>query len=66
MNIVTPAEGKKERVQEMLSHLCAEVEKHEPGALMFCASWCAAAGAFYVVEMYVEGTYDQTIKRLKD
>ncbi|KAK7978233.1 geranylgeranyl pyrophosphate synthetase [Apiospora saccharicola] len=55
MNIVTPAEGEQERVQGMLSHLCAEVEKHEPEALMFCASWCAAAGVFYVVE--IEGRF---------
>lgn len=40
----------------MLRHLCAEVEEHEPEALMFCASWCAAAGAFYVVEMCVSPT----------
>ncbi|KAK7949031.1 geranylgeranyl pyrophosphate synthetase [Apiospora aurea] len=39
------------QVQGMLGHLCAEVEKHEPEAIMFCASWCAAAGVFYVVEI---------------
>lgn len=38
----------------MLSHLCVEVEKHEPEALIFCTSWCIAAGVFYVVKMYVQ------------
>ncbi|KAK8025075.1 hypothetical protein PG990_002898 [Apiospora arundinis] len=50
MNIITPAEGKKEQVQEMLSHLVSEVEKNETGALMFCASWIEDAGVFYFIE----------------
>ncbi|KAK8863004.1 hypothetical protein PGQ11_009239 [Apiospora arundinis] len=50
MNIITPAEGKKEQVQEMLSHLVSEVEKNETGALMFCASWIEDVGVFYLIE----------------
>ncbi|KAK8129668.1 hypothetical protein PG999_002048 [Apiospora kogelbergensis] len=52
MNIVTPAEGKKDRVQELLSHLVSEVETNEPEALAFYASWVADVGVFYVIELF--------------
>ncbi|RAR13394.1 geranylgeranyl pyrophosphate synthetase [Stemphylium lycopersici] len=53
INIVTPAEGKQQRVREMLDHLVSEVEKHEPNAISFRAVWDAEAGVFYVIEKLV-------------
>ncbi|KAK8107214.1 uncharacterized protein PG998_009227 [Apiospora kogelbergensis] len=70
MNIVTPAEGKKDRVQELLSHLVSEVEKNEPEALAFYASWVADVGVFYVIELYAkpverrEESYTAELRRI--
>ncbi|KAF1922342.1 uncharacterized protein M421DRAFT_10629 [Didymella exigua CBS 183.55] len=52
INIVTPMEGREQRVREMLDHLVSEVQKNEPDAISFRAVWDADAGVFYVIEKF--------------